>query len=40
VAISIPVPAQRFAGRERELGEWLLATKRALQMSMAAAAAD
>ena len=40
VAISIPVPAQRFAGREREIGERLLATKRSLQASMAAAAAD
>lgn len=39
VAISIPVPAQRFAGREREIGERLLATKRSLQASMAAAAA-
>ena len=40
VAISIPVPAQRFAGREHEIGERLLATKRSLQASMAAAAAD
>ena len=38
VAISIPMPAQRFAGREREIGERLLATKRSLQASMAAAA--
>ena len=39
VAISVPVPAQRFAGREREIGERLLATKHSLQRSMAAAAA-
>jgi DNA-binding IclR family transcriptional regulator len=39
VAISVPVPTQRFAGRELEIAERLLATRRALEASMAAAAA-
>jgi len=30
VAISVPVPAQRFQGRERDIAEHLLATKHAL----------
>jgi len=38
VAISVPVPSQRFAERERRIAEQLLATKRALQKQMTAAA--
>lgn len=34
VAVSVPVPTQRFTGREREIAERLLATKRALEASM------
>jgi DNA-binding IclR family transcriptional regulator len=38
VAISVPVPSQRFAERERDIAARLIATKRALQKHMAAAA--
>jgi DNA-binding IclR family transcriptional regulator len=37
VAVSVPVPSQRFAGREKEIAERLLATKHALESSMNAA---
>jgi len=37
VAISVPVPAQRFAGREAEIAGKLIATKHALEASMSAA---
>jgi DNA-binding IclR family transcriptional regulator len=40
VAISVPVPAQRFAGRENELAARLLATKQALEARMVANAAE
>jgi DNA-binding IclR family transcriptional regulator len=40
VAVSVPVPAQRFAGREQEIATRLLAVKRALEASMAAVAAE
>jgi len=39
VAISVPVPTQRFVGREKEIAEKLLATKRALEANMSASAA-
>ena len=39
IAISVPVPAQRFAVNETEITERLLATKRALEERFAAAAA-
>lgn len=38
VAISVPVPAPRFAAREEEIAARLIATKQALEASMAAAA--
>jgi DNA-binding IclR family transcriptional regulator len=38
VAISVPVPTQRFAERERQIAERLLATKRALESHMQATA--
>src|SRR6185312_5269308 len=37
VAVSVPVPSQRFAGREKEIAERLLATKHALETGMTAA---
>jgi DNA-binding IclR family transcriptional regulator len=37
VAISVPVPSQRFAEREKQIAERLLATKRALEKHMQAA---
>jgi DNA-binding IclR family transcriptional regulator len=37
VAISVPVPTQRFTGREKEIADGLIATKHALEASMAAA---
>lgn len=39
VAISVPVPSQRFANRAPLIAERLLATKRALEMRMSASAA-
>lgn len=39
VAISVPVPAQRFYERERDIAERLLATKRALEEHLSATAA-
>jgi len=39
VAISVPVPAQRFADQEALIAERLLATKRAMEAHMSAAAA-
>jgi DNA-binding IclR family transcriptional regulator len=39
VAISVPVPAQRFADQEADIAERLLATKRAMETHMNAAAA-
>ena len=37
VAISVPVPTQRFTGREKVIADGLIATKHALEASMAAA---
>jgi DNA-binding IclR family transcriptional regulator len=37
VAISVPVPTQRFTGREKEIADGLIATTHALEASMAAA---
>ena len=37
VAVSVPVPTQRCTGRERDIAERLIATKRALEASMSAA---
>jgi DNA-binding IclR family transcriptional regulator len=34
VAVSVPVPTQRFAGREKEIADRLIATKHALEASM------
>jgi DNA-binding IclR family transcriptional regulator len=39
VAISVPVPAQRFHEHEQKIAERLLATKRAMEREMTAAAA-
>jgi hypothetical protein len=39
MAISVPVPAQRFHAQERLIAERLLATRRALEQHLAAAAA-
>ena len=39
VAISVPVPTQRFRGREEDIAERLLATKRALDARFAAESA-
>jgi DNA-binding IclR family transcriptional regulator len=39
VAISVPVPAQRFHEHERKIAERLLATKRTMEREMTAAAA-
>jgi DNA-binding IclR family transcriptional regulator len=39
VAISVPVPAQRFHAREKLIAERLIATRRALEEHLAAAAA-
>jgi len=39
IAISVPVPAQRFRAQERRIAERLLATRRALEQHLAAAAA-
>lgn len=40
VAISVPIPTQRFTGREREIASRLVAAKQAVEASMAAAASD
>jgi DNA-binding IclR family transcriptional regulator len=40
VAISVPVPTQRFAGHEKDIAAHLIGAKRAIEASMAAAAAD
>jgi len=39
IAISVPVPAQRFYDRQAQIAERLLATKQALDMHLSAAAA-
>jgi DNA-binding IclR family transcriptional regulator len=39
LAISVPVPAQRFHAQERLIAERLLATRRSLEEHLAAAAA-
>ncbi len=39
VAISVPVPSQRFADQQKHIAERLLATKRAMELHMNAAAA-
>jgi len=36
VAVSVPVPTQRFSGREQDIAERLIATKRALEAGMSA----
>jgi hypothetical protein len=39
LAISVPVPAQRFYAQEKVIAQRLLATRRALDEQLAAAAA-
>jgi DNA-binding IclR family transcriptional regulator len=38
VALSVPVPSQRFVEREKQIADRLLATKRAMENEMQAAA--